>query len=699
MAADNPDSGRRRSAPCRGRNGWRRTFTANQTTITYTLTEDGEAVVENVCLADRGSIHERTLAVPPLLDGCPVTSVTVAPASAQDANASNLLLPDTVRTFTSRVFTEVYWYNMKRYEVNYPFQIGTLYCFGSDTVIDAADGSVGKVCCFAGSQTESSVPDGIPVVSYTPDRFENGCLFTGSVVDMIAPQSQPVFVVPETLGGKTVTAVHAEALADRCDLASVELPAACDLLDLDGNYLEVQYPLPTLRCVFNGSANRTCYRYLMSCVQLLPDGSEHAVNYHEIVASDTSSLLPEDATFLDLQIRDGEVYVTGITPCIIDADPWLGAGGSLYFAPEDLVIPASINGCPVVSVGGMSASRYTEGFEEPDIVLHTVTLPPTVREIEAEAFMMQTQLTSVNVENVETVGRSAFSGCSSLTELRFGKNLKWLESSECTGVSSALRVSFDPDCPLETIHPFLEVRMDTLVLPNHVKTISRGAFENVGIDTIVVPASVEHIEHSTFEQVGTIVMLSRNAELAEPGHIPVGSGGQYYGVDGWTGGTDDQMPTIYCYENSTAHAYAQKYGVPFVLLDESALLLDGEPAAQMVYLPEPMEKDAFLQSLSVQGGAQADVRCGDMVTTGAAVTLTDPVFGHTERTYTVVCAGDTDGDGVCYTQADVDMVRKMNAGLISENDVSAAFAAADVYRDGLVNSTDVTLMRIIMAGL
>ena len=43
-------------------------------------------------------------------------------------------------------------------------------------------------------------------------------------------------------------------------------------------------------------------------------------------------------------------------------------------------------------------------------------------------------------------------------------------------------------------------------------------------------------------------------------------------------------------------------------------------------------------------GAALDLHSGDTVTTGATVTLTDPTYGHIERTFTVVCPGDLDAD-------------------------------------------------------
>ena len=57
-----------------------------------------------------------------------------------------------------------------------------------------------------------------------------------------------------------------------------------------------------------------------------------------------------------------------------------------------------------------------------------------------------------------------------------------------------------------------------------------------------------------------------------------------------------------------------------------------------------------------------------------------------------MCPGDLDADGMRDTNADEALLRQYNARL--RTDDSAAFAAADVNGDGLVNTTDVTAMRV-----
>ncbi|MBQ7546018.1 MAG: leucine-rich repeat protein [Clostridia bacterium] len=639
------------------------TYNTEYTGITYTVSPEGEAVVRSM-YGTPNSNH--VVSIPPILGGCPVTSVFIQYTRSFDDYIFTALIPESVRSFTITFGSKA------------KLHINALYCFSDAMTIDVPDGSVSRFICIAGTQTAENASS-LPVETYAPEQYDQGCLFTGTVVDMIAPQVQPDFVVPETLGGKTVTALHTEALAARCDLASVEFPASCDLLDLNGEYLEDHYPLPSLRCVFNAAANRTCYRYLLSCTQLLPDGTEHFVNYCETVLNGNSSILPEDATFLDFKIQNGEVYITGLHGYITQ---WQ----IFYFSPKDIVIPASIDGCPVVSVGGFG--RYYEMQFGPNVVrLHSVTLPPTVRRIEESAFEDLTELTSVNVEHVETVGRFAFANCPALQELHFGKNLKEL-AENCIGIDDCTKVYFDPECPLETINRALNVQMDVLVLPNHVKTIRGEAFSFADIQTIIFPESVEHIERRGVQGIHTIVMLSRNAELAAPERIYSYSDKTF----DWLGSVDTRDTTIYCYENSTAHAYALQYDVPFVLLDDSALLLDGAAQTQTIRIDNPTDRDAFLQSLSVQGGASLDLHSGDTVTTGATVTLTDPTYGHIERTFTVVCPGDLDADGMRDTNADEALLRQYNARL--RTDDSAAFAAADVNGDGLVNTTDVTAMRV-----
>ena len=76
---------------------------------------------------------------------------------------------------------------------------------------------------------------------------------------------------------------------------------------------------------------------------------------------------------------------------------------------ENVVIPDTVDGKPIVAVGGYC-------FDE-DVDVKSVTLPKTVKSIGTKAFYHCYSLESVNLENVESVGKKAFAGCEKLDNL------------------------------------------------------------------------------------------------------------------------------------------------------------------------------------------------------------------------------------------------------------------------------------------
>ena len=92
-------------------------------------------------------------------------------------------------------------------------------------------------------------------------------------------------------------------------------------------------------------------------------------------------------------------------------------------ASGDLIIPKTIDGYPVTSIGS-SAFWYCTG-------LTGITIPDAVTNIDAYAFYNCTSLTSVTIPNrVTTVGDFAFWGCNNLTSVTYsGTEAQWHEIS------------------------------------------------------------------------------------------------------------------------------------------------------------------------------------------------------------------------------------------------------------------------------
>lgn len=111
-------------------------------------------------------------------------------------------------------------------------------------------------------------------------------------------------------------------------------------------------------------------------------------------------------------------------------------------------------------------------------------------------------------------------------------------------------------------------------------------------------------------------------------------------------------------------------------------------------LPAGVTAEGLADYLTAENGSlSADHRIG----TGTVVQLLN-VYGEAAAEYTVVIFGDLNGDGMV-NSTDVTALRSLAAGLLEIEPDGAVYSAADVNGDGLVNSTDLTVLRRQAAGL
>ncbi len=105
-------------------------------------------------------------------------------------------------------------------------------------------------------------------------------------------------------------------------------------------------------------------------------------------------------------------------------------------------------------------------------------------------------------------------------------------------------------------------------------------------------------------------------------------------------------------------------------------------------------RDAYLE---VIGNGHLEFSSA-LIGTGTVVTLINDNTGEVAATYEIVIFGDVTGDGNI-NSSDVTELRNINAGLITYAPDSAQYFAADITHDGNVNSSDVTEARIANAGI
>lgn len=148
----------------------------------------------------------------------------------------------------------------------------------------------------------------------------------------------------------------------------------------------------------------------------------------------------------------------------------------------------------------------------------------------------KTQTSYIIPSSVTTVGRDAFEECENLKSIILPEKLTSIEESAFS--SSGIK---------------------TIEMPAGVTTISRSAFNSSFIESIVLPNNIVKIDEMAFrncKNLKKIFIQNPQCEIDDSfGTIcsNLAFENAYRQFDG----------IIYGYENSTAHAYAQKYEYPF----------------------------------------------------------------------------------------------------------------------------------------
>lgn len=160
--------------------------------------------------------------------------------------------------------------------------------------------------------------------------------------------------------------------------------------------------------------------------------------------------------------------------------------------PRDLVIPLSLGGCNVVSIG--------RGAFKGASTLKTLTVPDGISTISADAFSSCTALSSVEIgQTVSYIGSRAFADCTSLTNVVFKGLLDNIESDAFSG--SAWITSSDAEFVMLGGTTLLKYNgtSQSVTVPDGVKSIAANAFAyNTTVKEIILPSSLSKIGDNAF---------------------------------------------------------------------------------------------------------------------------------------------------------------------------------------------------------
>ncbi len=362
----------------------------------------------------------------------------------------------------------------------------------------------------------------------------------------------------------------------------------------------------------------------------------------------------------------------------------------------------------VIETGATNIADYA--FADCDAA-SIITIPESVKSIGRVAFNGCDLLAEITLpSNLTVIDDYTFNGCWSLESIVIPDSVTTIEEyafSSCYALKSAVlpeRLNSISDSMFESCTKLENINIPETVLhigekafycckslqaitiPDSVKTISSYAFFCCeSLTSVTVPENVESIEDAAFggcDQLKTITILNPDCIIGDDEY------------------TINDETVIYCYANSTAQVYAEKYNRTFVILkgdtdflesEDAVITTDGNICAKVGKTAESLFSQARTGATLVDKNGNA-LSAEQQVGTGAVLTLAD----GTE--YEIIVPGDVDGDGNI-SASDARLALRASVGLETYDETSVQYKAAKVKSADTISASDARLILRASVGL
>jgi hypothetical protein len=282
---------------------------------------------------------------------------------------------------------------------------------------------------------------------------------------------------------------------------------------------------------------------------------------------------------------------------------------------ESIVIPSSVetignyafSGCEALESAAIpdSVTSIGESAFEGCFELKSVNIPGSLKIINDWTFYQCRSLDAVTIPNsVTSIGKNAFGWCLGLRSVKIPNSVTSIGDSAFDMCSS----------------------LDSITIPDTVTKIGDGTFSHSGLSSITIPASVTSIGKGAFSEcpsLAKITILNPDCEIYENAATIcniIGHDDMYNYSYSFTG-------TICGFSNSTAQAYAKKYGRDFKArgtetetyveltvtlagdanLDNNVNIADAVLVMQAATNPDKYAQGKSELSITAQGEINADV--------------------------------------------------------------------------------------------
>ncbi len=371
-----------------------------------------------------------------------------------------------------------------------------------------------------------------------------GCLpllvFAASVEDLVVSSAGKItgcasgvtgdLVIPETINGKTITAIGKDAFKN-CSLTSVEIPATVTKVE-DRAFLG-SMNLTTVKfngtdVTFGNSVFAECNN--LSNVTLPSQLTEIKTNDFSECLSLTNIAFPSTL----VSIGDGAFEGSGLAQVTIPASvTYIGKNAfancvnnrAFYvdnsnpnYKRDSKYALYSSDGTELIAFPIKSEERAYTVPEGVTVIselafakntnIQQVTMPSTLKEIGPYAFSDCTSLAEVNLnEGLETIGTLAFKNCSALKNITVPSTVTEFDSAfyNCgltnvvlsEGITTISRAAFDMCSDLESVS-----------IPESLTTVSAGAFKDCSsLATLDMPSNVTSIHKNAFLNIKDSIVL------------------------------------------------------------------------------------------------------------------------------------------------------------------------------------------------